>query len=178
MTGRIIRPSQFILAYGIGSIIETDRGSRIIPSFENWGKYFVSRYDTKIIDDASAINQLKNYSENPKIFSISTNSDLKKEDSRDIYMLSVFPKWGVCMNHTYLEVFRVLGQINEQGFFHCPSCKGEDTPKVTGIRFVLACSKGHLELDPDWAYLFTVTTTMNVMAFRSDGQGKVRPPMI
>ena len=149
MTGRIIRPSQFILSYGVGSIIETDRGSRIIPVFQRWGKYFLSSYDNKKIDDASALNQLLNYSDKPQIFSISTNSDLNKNDSKDIYKLSVFPRWGVCMNHSGVPI---LGQINEQGVFYCSYCKKENnTPKVTGIRFVSACSKGHLE-DVDWPF--------------------------
>jgi hypothetical protein len=171
LTGRIIRPSQFILSYGVGSIIETDRGSRIIPSFQKWGKYF-SKYSSKEIDDSSAINQLLNNKEDAKIFSIPTNSDLKKSDNKNIYQLFVFPRWGVCMMHSGVPI---LGKINETGSFDCPSCKRENlvSPKITGIRFVCACPKGHLD-DVDWPYFVHLNneTECDGVLFGWTGEGQ------
>ena len=34
--GQPIRPSQFILTYGVGSIVEAPKGPRLIPTFEKW----------------------------------------------------------------------------------------------------------------------------------------------
>jgi hypothetical protein len=172
MTGRIIRPSQFILAYGVGSIIETDNGSRIVPSFKKWGKYFQNSYYQKEIEDANAINQLRSYHDKPRIFSISTNSDLKKKDSMDIYPLNVFPRWGICMMHTGDPI---LGKISPFGHFDCFVCKKENKPshKVTGIQFVAVCNKGHLN-DINWPHIVHINAKnhCNSTVFTWIGEGQ------
>lgn len=145
-----MRPSQFILSYGIGSVIETDNGSRIIPSFDRWGKYFLQNYTNNEIKDPNAEKQLTKFHKYPKIFAIPANSELtrKEKDSKDIYRLEVFPRWGICMKHTGDPL---LGQIDERNRFSCPACRNENImpSRVTGIRFVLACQRGHLD-DVDW----------------------------
>ncbi len=172
MKGRIIRPSQFILAYGVGSIIETDGGSRIIPAFERWGKYFMSKYHTREIIDTNASNQLRKYHGNPRIFSIPTNSDLRQNDGKAIYSLEVFPKWGVCMLHSGTPI---LAEMSEHGEFDCPSCKTEKqwVKKVTGIRFVVACSKGHVD-DVNWPKIVHQKSTdaCNNTVFGWKGEGQ------
>ena len=172
VTGRTIRPSQFITTYGVGSIIETDNGSRIIPSFKGWGKYFKSRYNCREIFDSSAINQLRQYHQSPRIFMIPSNADLKKKDSMDIYSLDVFPKWAVCMMHSGTPV---LAMMNDRGILTCPSCERENLPKkkATGIRFVRACRKGHLD-DVEWQILvhYFGSKSCNNNHFEWSGEGQ------
>lgn len=110
------------------------------------------------IDDSSAINQLKNYHKNPRIFNIPTNADISKSgylrkvsDSKAIYSLKVFPRWGVCM----IQLWHTNSCREKNGSFICPSCRNEEIQRmnrVTGIRFVVACYKGHLD-DVDWPSL-------------------------
>jgi hypothetical protein len=155
VTGRPIRPSQFVLTYGIGSIIETSGGSKVIPSFRRWGKYFLRYYTRHEINDSSAINQLVQLHESPRIFKIPTNADLNFKDSKDIYNLEGFPKWSVCMAHSGNPI---LSQMDGKGYLKCPECASQSLPEIrsTGIRFVTACTVGHLS-DVDWQALVPKT---------------------
>lgn len=151
MTGRPIRPSQFVLTYGVGSILETGGGSRIIPSFRRWGRHFTSHFTEHEIKDASALNQLSQVHDSPRIFKVPTNAELHFKDSKDIYSLEIFPRWAVCMAHSGSPI---LGKMREKGYMNCPECAAQGKPqlRLTGIRFVIACTEGHLN-DVDWQAL-------------------------
>jgi hypothetical protein len=151
LTGRAIRPSQFVLTYGVGSIIETDSGARIIPTFDRWGKYFNMKYSENEIPDASALIQLGKHHSQPKIFRIPTNSDLRVKDSQPIFSLVVFPRWSVCMEHSGDPL---LLKMDDRGRLSCPECREQNRTRETGtaVRFVTACPKGHMS-DVDWPAL-------------------------
>ena len=50
MAGYSLRPSQFIFTFGVGSIIETSSGPRVIPDFENWGQIFYQGKEMNVSD--------------------------------------------------------------------------------------------------------------------------------
>jgi hypothetical protein len=90
----------------------------------------------------------------------------------NIYPLDVFPRWGVCMKHSGVPI---LGKISSNGYFDCYACKKENKSKhrITGIRFVTACNRGHLD-DMDWPNLVHMNTEnqCNNTVFTWIGEGQ------
>lgn len=125
-----IRPSQFILSYGPGAILEgTDRPYIILDAYNGlFGDYDPEPY---AIDDSRISNLL-----NARIYRLPT-------DRR--YRTMPFPKWSLCVashgpNRDYV--------LYDGGL--CPVCRS-DQGMHSPIRFVLACNEGHLDEVP-WYY--------------------------
>jgi len=143
-SGQAIRQSQFVLTYGVGSILEAPNGPRIILSFENWGRIFgtpqtsvlLSRYE---IGDANVSALLRG----GRIFRLPTNADMQIPDEQVLFRTGRFPRWALCQDH------RVLYELSAQGTTRCPYCDLRKTAQHEAIRFVRACPKGHLD-DVDW----------------------------
>jgi len=144
LSGQSLRPSQFVLTYGVGSILEATRGPRIILSYKDWGGIFVgpqsalslSQYE---ITDAN-VSALLN---GGKIFRLPTNADLRVPDERVLFRTGRFPNWALCQDHT------ILYEISRQGTSQCPKCDPRKPAQSEAIRFVRACPKGHLD-NVDW----------------------------
>jgi hypothetical protein len=147
LTGQAIRPSQFVMTYGVGSIIETSEGPVIIPDFEKWGRVFgqgrtPSVYNFEIRGSSSASALL----DNGIVFRIPTNLDLEEIESHSVFWTLSFPGWALCVSH---------GKLYESrgGISGCRECRdqGRTTTDIKrqAIRFVRACKDGHLD-DIDW----------------------------
>lgn len=143
--GQAIRPSQFILTYGVGSILETPSGPRIILEYKDWGTIF-GRPDTSVqlssrfeIKDANVSALLGG----GRIFRLPTNADMQMPDDRVLFRTGLFPRWGLCQDH------RILYELTPRGTTRCPRCDPGKESQHEAIRFVRACPRGHLD-DVDW----------------------------
>lgn len=134
-----------MLTYGVGSILETPSGPRIILDYKDWGRVF-SQPDTSI--------QLSNRYEikdpnvgallgGGRIFALPTNANLQIPDERFLFRTGRFPRWALCQDH------RILYELTANGTTRCPSCDRNKVSQHEAIRFVRACPRGHLD-DVDW----------------------------
>jgi hypothetical protein len=143
--GQLLRPSEFILSYGVGSIIE-GKGPRLIPAFEKWdlNKIVFTGSGGSIseyrIDDRNTRAQLRD----GEVFSIPTNARFDLPPARPLFRTVRFPLWALCQEH------HKLYKLGPRGRSGCPGCKGKvGDAQDEAIRFVRACPDGHLD-DVDW----------------------------
>jgi hypothetical protein len=144
MSGQAIRPSQFVLTYGVGSVLEAPNGPRIILSFKDWGRIFgtsqaslsLGRYE--IGDD-----NVRALLGGGRIFRLPTNADMQIPDERVLFKTGRFPRWALCQDH------RILYELTSRGTTRCPSCDPRKEAQHEAIRFVRACPRGHLD-DVNW----------------------------
>ena len=143
--GQLLRSSEFVLSYGVGSIID-GRGPRLVPVFEKWNMGHVvfsgsggsiSQYR---IDDRNTRAQL----DGGEVFAIPTNARFSLPPARSLYRTLRFPLWALCQDH------HILYRQGPRGRSNCPSCRGRVyDAQGDAIRFVRACPDGHLD-DVDW----------------------------
>jgi hypothetical protein len=145
--GQSIRSSQYIFMYGVGSILEGPNGPRIIPQFRDWGRIFGQPNTENLLSNEpyvireSIISALLN---GGRIFRLPTNKDLQIPDEQVIFNTRQFPNWALCEKH------KILYELTSSGMSRCPNCDHSQIAKDEAIRFVRACSQGHLD-DVDWA---------------------------
>jgi len=142
--GQSIRPSQFILSYGVGSIIEAPKGPRLVPTFDRWDltrTFFSSGTVARFrIEDRNASAQLNG----GEIFEIPTNPQFDLSTAQPLFRTFRFPQWALCQQHT------ILYRLGAHGESNCPMCAGRvGDMQHEAIRFVRACPNGHLD-DVDW----------------------------
>lgn len=167
-TGQGIRPSQFILTYGVGSIIEAPGGPRVIPAFSEWGNNLTATLNKPsfTIYERSASKLLGG----AKIFKIPTNSSINNmTDSGILFTTFRFPMWALCVTH------KKLYQLDTQDQTRCTECargsspiKNKKTWRDEAIRFVRACPDGHMD-DIDWKYVIHQGSVCDNMVFEWDG---------
>ena len=147
MRGQAIRPSQFILVYGVGSIIETPGGPRVLPAFWKWGKKLDSKiHDSKFVIQEDSVSALL---QGARIFKIPTNSNFDQMPDSEILFPSIrFPMWALCLKH------KKLYYLDSEDRTRCTEClrlKIPDDEKFRheAIRFIRVCPKGHMD-DVEW----------------------------
>jgi len=147
MAGIAIRPSQFVLTYGVGSILETSSGPRIIPDFDEWGEIFFRGSKPNVSDFEIDINLHKDILDG-NIFRIPTNVSLHKKENHEIFKTFPFPSWGLCAQHGYLFEFENAERTR------CPQCRksSHDLKRTQAVRFVSTCPSGHMS-DIDWRHM-------------------------
>lgn len=142
MTGRLmVRPSQFILTYGPGALLEGPDGPRLVRDagiglFSEHGGSDPNRY--RIDDDRMSRGLL----DGAKIYRLPTESETGDGEP---YRTMEFPRWKLCLNRHGKGGDYLLHRRQT-----CPDC-GEDRWQGT-IRFVVACSAGHLD-ELNWDYV-------------------------
>ncbi len=145
-----IRRSQFVYTYGPGALLEGKNGPRLIPSIEkglgsSFGNEFLKEFEISDSRLNIAVKQFtRAYLTNQvHIFSLPTNAVLKESKTRGLYYTYIFPNSKICYgsdkNHRPILFFK--GK--------CPICKAYDNSSA--IRFISACSNGHLD-DINWHY--------------------------
>ena len=143
-----ISRSQFVLTYGPGSLIETKKGPRIIPSLgkglgENFNLDTFRRFEISETRISKYIKSKSEEKKNIRIVALPTNAGLGKQSNYRIYSTYVFPVWKVCYgrrgNHT-----PILYNGSK-----CPLCETND--ESSAVRFVAACPDGHLD-EVNWNY--------------------------
>jgi len=144
-----IRNSQFIFTYGPGAIIEGQQGPRIIPDPEIGLFYKNSRFlpeNFRIDDDRMSQGLLGGSS----IFRLPSNAEAQLDQNQIIYRTKPFPQWKLCLNENSHGVHGpYILYLKDQ----CPVCgSAADRTDREAIRFVVACSAGHLD-EVNWDYL-------------------------
>ena len=145
----MIRPSQFILVYGPGAILEGPRGPRVIPNAD--AGLFRSRglepQDFRIDDDRMS----KGILGGKMIFRLPSNGELRIPSGEYLYRTMPFPRWKMCMNKSGHRNAYFLYRDNKNGHQPCPVC--QDYRKSPGAtRFIVACPYGHMDEVP-WNYI-------------------------
>lgn len=140
-----IRKSQYVLTYGPGSIIESQHGSRIMPTIDTGIPFYIDEdfLDKNKIDDIRMSTIIEGFEEDGRgkgigLFSLPSNASLKLKDTRGIYNTFIFPVWKLCFSkkHKYPILFNSYESEN------CPICNEKSEAHV---RFVCACPDGHLD---------------------------------
>ena len=143
--------SQFILTYGPGAIIESENGPRLIPSLDIGMKDFskvTKNYRISDIRMEQLINNVKGANENIRLFTLPSNASEGENDSKGLYKTMIFPAWKICYNSKDHDSNSDILYNSRKSNGKCPECGKESSSHV---RFVLACSSGHLD-DVDWNY--------------------------
>ena len=139
-----IRPSQFVITYGPGTILETRSGPVVMKSMEDMF-LLISRdpQDFEIVDPRLSRAELNN----ARIARLPTNDELQLPIDEVLYPTEPFPYSALCTRHTpQILYFAQTG---------CPLCPTMGTASLRekagreAIRFVLACEAGHLD-EVDW----------------------------
>jgi len=135
-----IRPSQFVITYGPGAIVETRSGPVVVRSmdrvFQEIGR---EPQDFEIVDDRLSRAELGG----ARIARIPTNAELGLPADDPIYPTERFPFWALCTRH---PPDQILFRVN----VGCPRCPpGGPARGPAAIRFVQACPAGHLD-DVNW----------------------------
>ena len=141
---QMLRPSQFVLVYGPGAILEGPRGPRLIPEpLAGMFRGDISPDYLRIDDDRMSKGVLKG----KKIYRIPSNAELGYESGEYLYSTIPFPRWKMCMNRARHGGAYYLYRDNRQGRTPCPVC--EDFRNIPGsTRFVQACPDGHMDEVP------------------------------
>lgn len=150
-----IRESQFVLMYGPGSLVETTKGTRLIPeinhclSSKRYNKDFLENNEfSDEIRMSSVIRSLTDENEDRiHLFSMPSDVSQNMNSGTGSFYTYIFPVWKIC-NKKHGDIGPILYNSMKSKNNNCPIC-GEDSS--TNVRFVLACPDGHLE-DIDWHY--------------------------
>ena len=139
-----IRPSQFVITYGPGTILETRSGPVVMKSMDEMFRQLnLNPQDFEIVDPRLSRAELGN----ARIARLPTNDELQVPIDDVLYPTEQFPYWALCTRHN--------PQILYQATRGCPLCPGMSAAAVRqkagreAIRFVLACEAGHLD-EVDW----------------------------
>ncbi|HKA98507.1 MAG TPA: DISARM system helicase DrmA [Streptosporangiaceae bacterium] len=139
-----IRPSQFVITYGPGTILETRSGPVVMKSMDEMFR-LIGRdpQDFEIVDPRLSRRELNG----ARIARLPTNDELQVPIDEIVYPTEAFPFWALCTRHN--------PQILYQAQRGCPLCPAMNPPAIRekagreAIRFVLACEAGHLD-EIDW----------------------------
>ncbi len=169
-----IRPSQFMTRNGPGALTPTVEGSILIPQLSTLvqellhsgtkasisfskpnaiGKIGLYKFE---ITDGRMERMLRHFNSRPdeifekniRIFSLPTNADLSIKETQSILRGFIFPRWGICTQHKGPTILMQFSEPSQNNIIlDCPKCRDQNRVPIRGvpIRFVQACSRGHLQ---------------------------------
>ncbi|MFE5215981.1 MULTISPECIES: DUF1998 domain-containing protein [unclassified Streptomyces] len=136
-----IRPSQFVITLGPGSILETGSGPVVLKTVDTLFNEIGRRpQDFEISDERLSRLELNG----ARIARVPTNAELRLPSDRTIYPTHGFPFWSLCTQHRPHQVLYEAGN----GCPECPTVSSQQRREKAGreaIRFVQACENGHLD---------------------------------
>ncbi|MDQ0878979.1 hypothetical protein QFZ77_007638 [Paenibacillus sp. V4I3] len=140
MHGKVgeVRNSQLISTFGPGAIMDLPDFSVIIASLDHW--------NTKLCDVISEPRLQRKLRIN-KIFS-PPSLDWDKDNNQGTLPAYRFPRYMVCPNCRKLAPYNkfLIDKDSQIAYCHCV-----DNIKVFPARFIVACSKGHID-DFPWGF--------------------------
>jgi len=169
-----IRPSQFMTRNGPGALTPTVEGSILMPQLtalvqellysrtkasisfckeNSIRKTGLSKFE---ITDSRMERMLRYFNSRPnrifekniKMFSLPTNADLSIKETQSILRGFIFPRWGICTQHKGPTILMQFSEPSVDNIIlDCPKCRDQKRVPIRGvpIRFVQACSHGHLQ---------------------------------
>lgn len=136
-----LRPSQFVITFGPGSIVETESGPVVLKSMDTlFNGISRSPQDFEILDDRLSRLEL----DGARIARVPTNAELQLPVDNPIYPSAAFPFWALCAQH---RPYQVLYEATAG----CPECTGlpgwrrREKAGREAIRFITACENGHMD---------------------------------
>ena len=134
--------------YGPGAIIESPKGSRLIPSLNGLQNYCNNSFFEKFeIEDIRMSRLLDEKGVNVRLLSIpSSNAVEEIEDNGPVaYSTIIFPAWHICYKRSPAVLY-----YHRQDKEHCAAydselCDGCDKENNPNVRFVRSCPNGHLD---------------------------------
>ncbi len=139
------------------------RGPRIIP-LPNIGLFNdnIRPEDYEISDQRIT----EGFLPGARIFRLPSNAELGYSSDYYIYRTKPFPSWKLCVNNqNHNGNFNVLYQGES-----CPVCHSTRIRGIEAIRFIMACSQGHMD-DVNWNYLVHKNSNCNSTWFKWHGGG-------
>jgi hypothetical protein len=141
-----IRPSQFVITYGPGTILETRSGPVVIKSMDEMFRVIDRDPREFEIVDPRLSRQL----EGARIARLPTNDEMQIPVDQQIYPTERFPYWALCTRHSPQILYDAT-----KGCPECPSMTSSARQAKAGreaIRIVMACPEGHLD-EVDWHFV-------------------------
>jgi hypothetical protein len=140
-----LRPSQFVITYGPGSIVETGSGPVVVKSVDTlFNEIGRSPRDFEVLDERLSRLELGG----ARITRVPSNAELDLPSDRAIYPTDALPYWALCAHHRPHQVLYEAGggcpECTQMSQWHRREKAGREA-----IRFVLACENGHLD-DVNW----------------------------
>lgn len=136
-----LRPSQFVITYGPGSILETRSGPVVIKSMDELFRAIgADPQDFEILDERLSRAELSG----ARIARVPSNDELGRPTDEPIYPTERFPFWALCTRHGREQILYSAAT----GCSRCPPMDRRRMRAKAGreaIRFVLACEGGHLD---------------------------------
>ena len=148
-----LRRSQFILTYGPGAIIESPKGSRLIPSLNGLQNYCNNSFFEKFeIEDIRMSRLLDEKGVSVHLLSIPSSESVEEiEDNGPVmYSTVIFPAWHICYKRDPpILYYNIMTEEHCAAYDSelCMECDKENNPNV---RFVRSCPDGHLD-EVNWA---------------------------
>ncbi len=140
-----VRPSQFIITYGPGSMVETRSGPVIVKSMERlFQEIGRDPQEFEIVDDRLSQAELGA----ARIARVPTNAELGLPADEAIYPTERFPYWALCTRHVPVQILYPV----QNGCPRCPPGRPRSASGASAIRFVLACSAGHID-EVSWNHI-------------------------
>ena len=169
-----IRPSQFTTKYGSGSLVLGKSTAWVVPSTKymvgnlrgrgnfdepnSQGHRGLHKYELGDSRMKRILHRLhpNTSREKLKLFSLPSNSSLTIKDQAKLYKCNHLSRWFICYNSAHASKVLVDAHRNDgRWIVKCPECQrvsgNPDSAKFYGVRYVMACKKGHLG-DVDWQY--------------------------
>jgi hypothetical protein len=135
-----IRPSQFVITYGPGTILETRSGPVVIKSMDEMFR-LINRdpQQSEIVDPRLSRAELNG----ARIARLPTNDEMQIPVDDEIYPTGQLPYWALCTRHNPQILYNA-----SRGCPLCPPLSVSARQEKAGreaIRFVMACEAGHLD---------------------------------
>lgn len=162
-----VRPSQFLITFGPGSIVETESGPVVLKSMDTlFNRIGRSPQDFEIIDDRLRKLELGD----ARIARVPANAELQLPVDQAIYPTTAFPYWALCAQHRPHQVLYEVGA-------GCPECpkrpdwKRKERGGKEAIRFIIACENGHMD-EVHWHRLVHSGANCGTRHYRWHGGGR------
>ena len=135
-----IRPSQFVITYGPGTILETRSGPVVIKSMDEMFRLInEDPQQYEIVDPRLSRTELNG----ARIARLPTNDEMQIPVDEEIYPTERLPYWALCTRHNPQILYS-----SSRGCSQCPPMNSSARQEKAGreaIRFVMACEAGHLD---------------------------------
>lgn len=150
-----LRPSQVLHSYGVGSVVELPHVAAIVLGLEDWTGNPIT-----LIAESRLLNAVQHALPEDRIAELRqlpVPADAAGSDDADLagIPIAIFPRWMVCPSCRLLAPLE-SGLFQQRSTPHRPdqfryvhtSCSRGRPTEVLPVRFLTACSHGHLDEFP------------------------------
>ena len=177
-----IRPSQLLLTYGIGSIVDLPRLSVMVMGLEDWPQGFSNMREVVEERLLNAVRGVAGY----QLEKLMTPPTVADDDATLVGVpVATFPRWMVCPSCQLLaSVDSGLFELSKPDYYHPDrnhyvhiNCnKAGKPPTIVPARFLVTCENGHLDDFPwmDFIHGFSGECRGTLRLFELTPSGEAR----